>query len=202
MNGSGAEDDMRRKLDDETLPVNFKTSTTPEEYIENGVARLRGLQRFLHDVEVSKIRKDHVIKVAKAMFEFHYQDMQHLLTLGMDVQKKKRFEQYMVATNDLQSSIQIKSGEAQLKVIENLIGQMQDADTTRNKKYNDLVSMASSGTLSHEQVAAHKRVHDKFFNALLAQLESTADLMIDQHKKFLSSTLALFQEKLIEEGRR
>jgi len=202
MSDLGAEADIRRNLDDETLPVNFKPSTTPEEYIENGVARLRGLQRWLHDVEVSKIRKDHVIKVAKAMFDFHYQDMQHLLTLGMDVQKKKRFEQYMVATNDLQSSIQKKSGDAQRRVIENLIDQMVEADTTRNQKYKELESKVASGTLKPDQIAAHKRIHDKFFDALLVQLDTTADSMIDQHKKFLSSTLALFQEKLIEEGRK
>jgi hypothetical protein len=180
------------------LPVVFKPSLTPDEYVENSAARLNGLQKWLHDAEVSKIRKDHIIKVARAMFEFHYQDMQHVLVLGMDVGKKIRFQQYMTATAKLSHTIQRQSSEAQSNVIQNLVDQLVRADMDRNKNGKSIDAKVSSGKLTVEQGEVHKKIHSEFYDALRLELRNTSSVMINQHKEFLHKTLESFKAGLLE----
>lgn len=192
------EADIKASLETGALPMSFKPSTSPEEYIENTTARLRGLQKFIHDVEVSKIRKDHVIKIARQMFDFHYQDMQHVMLLGMDIAKKARFRQYMEAVSQLGDAIQLQSGDAQISIIGNMVDQLFKADIERNKKNKLLESKIKSGELTQAQGAAHREIYDEFYDKIRGELRNTADLMTKQHLEFLQKTMETFKSEVIE----
>lgn len=192
-----AEAEIMDSLDSGKLPSDFKYSVSPEQYIENVTSRLGGLQKWLHDVEVSKIRKDHVIRVARAMFDFHYQDMQHVMVLGMDVAKKTRFHQYLQATAELSKAMQKQSAEAQLSVIGNLADQLLTADIDRNKRTKALEERIAAGDITQEQSGVHRQIYDKFYDELRVELDNTAKSMIAQHVEFLRKTMETFESTVI-----
>jgi hypothetical protein len=182
------------------MHASFDATATVPEYIRGTLQQLNGLQKFFHGRDVQKIQRTQVMKLTRELFEYQYKDMQHVLMLGMDVQKKTRFIQYLNATKSLQNRIQHESAEAQLAIIDTMFENRMEAFKNKNARDVDLERMHQRGILDKGQYERSKRDNETRIDEQVQRLDQTADVLIKRHTEFLYTTLELFKTKLIENG--
>jgi hypothetical protein len=184
----------------DTLPRMFSKNMTPDDYINNALSQLGAVRRFISESDVGKLKAENVKKLSQLMIDYQYQDMKHLMTLGMDAQKKHRFVQYMEATKSLQQAIQVQSGAAIQAIIDGLIKNKIEAASSHNKQSTRLNQMVSEGKMTITQMEEIKRVNDEFTKRQNSELDKTAEIMMTRHIEHLLRTLELFRSTLIKEG--
>ena len=182
------------------LQASFNTTASVPDYIRGTLAQLNGIYKFMHGLDLQRLQRDQVMKLTEELFAYQYKDMQHVLLLGMDVQKKTRFVQYLEATKSLQNRIQRGSADAQLAVIATMFGSWTDAFKAQNKRDAELDQMAKGGIISRKQYEMSKLENQQQTNDHIQRLKRTADMLIATHSEFLYKTLELFKTKLIESG--
>ena len=182
------------------LGASFNPNATVPEYIRGTLDQLTGIQKYFHGRDVQRLSRGQVMKITRELFEFQYKDMQHLLTLGMDVQKKTRFLQYMNATKDLQNKIQKESAEAQATVIATMFDNRIEAYKTKNKRDAELSAMLKKGVLDQKQYEQSMRDNDKLTQEQVDRLNETQQMLIIRHTEFLHHTLELFKTDAIDRG--
>lgn|SRR3989338_6000879 len=184
----------------EIMSASFDPTATVPEYIRGTLQQLSTIQKFFHGRDVQKIQRNQVLKLTRELFEYQYKDMQHLLLLGMDVQKKTRFVQYLNATKSLQNRIQKESAEALLAVVETMFENRMEAYKSKNKRDLQFDEMHKKGVLDKKQYEKSKRDNEARIDEHVDRLDQTGQLLITRHTEFLYKTLELFKTKLIESG--
>jgi hypothetical protein len=102
--------ELKRSLSRKNITgANFDPNMTVPEYVRGTLKQLSTIQQYCHGRDVQKIKRSQVLQITKELFEYQLKDMQHLLLLGMDVQKKTRFIQYLETIKALQNRIQRES---------------------------------------------------------------------------------------------
>lgn len=182
------------------MNANFDSTATVPEYIRGTLDQLNGLQKFFHGRDVQKIQRTQVMKLTRELFDYQYKDMQHVLMLGMDVQKKTRFIQYLNATKSLQNRIQRESAEAQLAIVGTLFENRFEAFQDKNGRDAEMLRMYQKGILDKSQYERSKKDNETRIDEHVQRLDQTANVLIQRHSEFLYTTLELFKTKLIESG--
>ena len=186
--------------DGRVLQATFSPNTTVPEHLRNTMEQLGTIQRWLHGRDVQRVQRNHVIKLTRELFDYMYKDMQHMLMLSMDVQKKQRFIQYLQANRSLQNQIQHQSGEAQLAIISTMFDNRYDAYRNKNDRDIELRRMRDAGTIDDKQYRKSVADNERMIDDHIARVDQTAEVMIQRHGEFLFKTLELFQTKLIDGG--
>ena len=184
----------------EILSASFSSEATVPQYIRGTYEQLGGLQKWLHGRDLQKLQRDQVMKLTQDLFEYQYKDMQHILMLGMDVQKKTRFVQYLNATKSLQNRIQKESARAQLAVIDTLFTNRYDAYRSKNNRDIELQEMRKKGLLDEKQYQRSIEDNERMVDEQVDRIDETANMLITRHSEFLYKTLELFKTRLIEGG--
>ncbi|HEY0311724.1 MAG TPA: hypothetical protein VGC56_04440 [Allosphingosinicella sp.] len=185
----------------QAMDGNFDAAVSVPQHIERVREQLGTINRFIQGRAIQRIQREHVIKLARALFDYQYQDMQHLLLLGMDVQKKRRFAQYMSATKDIQDRIQRQSAEAQLSLLNTMFDMRLKAFEAQRDRDSRIRSAYKQGGMSKEQhdraLADSKQMTDEHEQ----RLNETMEAMIERHSQFLFHTLSLFKTDLLTNGK-
>lgn len=182
------------------MSAGFNATVTVPEYIQGTLEQLSSIQRFFHGKDVQKVQRAQVLRLTKELFDYQYKDMQHLLLLGMDVQKKTRFVQYLNATKSLQNRIQNESAEAQRAVVSTMFENLIEAYKAKNKRDVEFDRMYKRGILDKKQWEKSKMANEATTDEHVERLNQTMKLLITRHAEFLHKTLELFKTKLIESG--
>jgi len=183
------------------LQGSFSTTETVPQHIENVRTQLGTINKFFYGRDVQKIQRAHVLKLAKELFDYQFQDMQHLLLLGMDVQKKRRFVQYLQETKDIQDKIQRQSAQAQLAMINTMFDMRLEAFRAKKERDELLVASYRKGDMDEAQYKRSLRDNETMIRAHEDRLNHTMDQLITRHSQFLYETLALFKTDLITGGK-
>ena len=176
----------------------FDPNSTVPDHIRGTRDQLNIIHQYFHSRDVQKIQRKHVLQLTQELFEYQLKDMQHLLTLGMDVQKKTRFVQYLNATKSLQNRIQKESAEAMLAVMNTMFDNRLDAYAEKNKRDKQLDDLYQRGEIDKKQFDRTKTDNDVMTDEQEQRLRQTADMLITRHSEFLFQTLELFKAKLIQ----
>jgi hypothetical protein len=184
----------------EVLEGNFSADATVPQYLHRTMEEWGRVRKWLHGRDVRKVERKQVLALTKALLDYQYQDMQHQMMLSMDVQKKRRFAQYLAATGPLQSLIQNQSAEAQLSIANNMFENRFEAYRTKNERDVALRKMLEEGRIDRRQYDKSLRDNESYSDEHVDRLDETARIMIQRHMEFLYKTLELFQTKLIEKG--
>jgi hypothetical protein len=189
-----------REARKDVMAGSFNPNATVPEYIRGTMEQLNGIQKYFHGRDVQKLSRGQVLKITRELFEYQYKDMQHLLTLGMDVQKKTRFLQYMNATKNLQNKIQRESAEAQATVIATMFDNRVDAYKAKNKRDADFEKMYRQGVIDKKQYEQSIKDNERLADEQIHRLNETQKLLIVRHTEFLHHTLELFKAEAISQG--
>lgn len=182
------------------IGTTFSPTTTVPDYLRGTFEQLGSIQRWLHSRDLQKIQRAQIKRLTKELFEYQYKDMQHLMMLGMDIQKKQRFAQYLASTRSLQNEIQQQSAEAQLAVINTLFDNMVEAFKNKNDRDREMEELRRKGIIDDRQYQRALEDNDRYIEDHLRRIDDTAKTMIIRHGEFLHETLELFQTKLIGAG--
>jgi hypothetical protein len=184
----------------EIMSASFDPTLTVPEYIRGTFEQLSRIQQFFVGRDMQKIQRSQVLKVCKELFAYQYQDMQHVLMLGMDIQKKVRFAQYLNATKTLQIRIQNESAEAQRNVIATMFDNRVEAIKAKSKRDIEFDKLYRQGIIDKKQYEWAKDDNEKMLDEHISKLNGTMQMLIARHLEFLYKTLELFKTKLIEKG--
>jgi hypothetical protein len=184
----------------EVMSASFDPTLTVPEYIRGTLQQLSRIQLFFADRSIQKIKRQQVLKVCEELFAYQYQDMQHVLTLGMDIQKKVRFAQYLSATKTLQIRIQNESAEAQRNVIATMFDNRVEAIKAKSKRDTEFDQLYKQGILDEKHYKWAKDDNEKTLDEHIRKIDGTMQMLITRHLEFLYKTLDLFKTKLIEKG--
>lgn len=177
---------------------NFDSSGNVASHIERVRGQLGIIGQFLHDREVRTIQRHHVAKLAKELFRYQFDDLQHHLMLNMDIQKKRRFVQYMEASKEVQHQIQSQSAESQTQLINTLFDSRMSAYEEKSKREAEFSDALQRGRLNASQYSREIELSNQMFEEHLQRIWQTAEDMIANHSKFLYATLALFESDIIK----
>jgi len=178
----------------------FNPNATVPEYIRGTLDQLNGIQKYFHGRDVQKLSRSQVLKITRELFEYQYKDMQHLLTLGMDVQKKTRFLQYMNATKNLQIKIQNESAEAQATVIATMFDNRVETYKAKNKRDAEFTKLYKQGSLDKQQYEQSLKDNERICEEQIQRLNDTQKMLIVRHTEFLYHTLELFKADAISQS--
>lgn len=184
----------------EVVGAAFDPRQTVPTYLQGTFNQLSIIQKFLHNKDVQHIQRNQVLKLTKELFNYQYQDMQHLLTLGMDVQKKDRFLQYLNATKNMQDRLQRESSDSQLAVIDTYFENRLDAQKAKANRIIEFEKLYKKGDLDQNQYEQFLRDNESETEQHIERIHATMKLMIARHGEFLNATLELFKTKLLREG--
>ena len=177
---------------------NFESSGNITQHIEKVRGQLGIIGTFLHDREVRSIQRKHVAKLAKELFRYQFDDLQHHLMLNMDIQKKRRFVQYMESSKEIQHQIQSKSAESQTQLINTLFESRLSAYEEKSNREGKFADALKRGKLTRPQYLREVELSSQMFEEHLQRIWQTAEDMIANHSKFLYATLALFESDIIK----
>lgn len=180
------------------MTASFDQSSSVPEYIRGTLEQLSGIHKFIHKAGLHNLQRAQIKKLTKELFDYQYKDMQHVLLLGMDIQKKTRFVQYLSATKSLQHRIQRESSEAQAAIIETMFDSQLEAYMVMNRREAKLKSMLSKNEISERQYEKTRADNARETDAHVERLKKISDLLITRHGEFLFKTLELFKTKLID----
>lgn len=192
---------VARSEGDDRVAPSFKSDQSIPQHMERVRQQLGVINRYIESRATQKIQRDHVIRLAKAFFDFQFQDLQHHLLLEMDVQKKRRFVQYLAATKEVQNKLQRHSAEAQLALIETMFDMRMEAFRSQRERDDRISRTYRSGGMSREQYDRAIRDSLTLTNEQEQRLNQTMDKMIERHSQFLFQTLSLFKTDLINDGK-
>jgi hypothetical protein len=184
----------------EILAGGFNSTQSVPEYIRGTLDQLNTIQRYFVGRDMQKIQRRQVLKLCEELFQYQYQDIQHVLMLGMDIQKKTRFAQYIDASKTLQNRIQGQSATAQRLVISTMFDNRVEAFKEKNKRDSEFDRLFKKGTIDKKQYEISKVDNEKITWEHVEKLNQTMQLLIIRHTEFLYKTLELFKTKLIEKG--
>lgn len=177
---------------------NFDSNGNISQHIEKVRGQLGLIGQFLHDREVRVMQRTHVAKLAKELFRYQFDDLQHHLMLNMDIQKKRRFVQYMESSKEIQHQIQSKSAESQTQLINTLFDSRLSAYEEKANREARFADGLKRGKLTRPQYLREVELSEQMFEEHLQRIWQTAEDMIANHSKFLYATLALFESDIIK----
>lgn len=177
---------------------NFNNNENVTQHIERVREQLGIIGQFVHDRDVRKVQRKHIAALTKELFRYQYDDLQHHLMLSMDVQKKKRFVQYMEASKDIQGQIQSKSAEAMSSITAQFYDNLMDGYDAKQIREGKLAQAFQGKKLREDQFRREMELSEQMFEDHRQRIIQTAEDMIANHSKFLYATMALFETDKIK----
>jgi hypothetical protein len=175
------------------------SADSPDEQLRGMSRQLGMLRRWMLQNAVQKLTKDHAIEIAKQIFRYQYMDIQQKLMLGLDVEKKRTYLEYLKANKEIQARVQGEGADAVGLVAEQLLDTRQNILTRWNTRVRNLNLKLQKQDLTdaqhQEELSVVEAVHRKEFEVAM----QTAERLIDNHGKLIETTLSLFKDKLIKE---
>ncbi len=154
------------------------------------------IARFKLHNTLDKITQKQVADVTQIMVEAQKQELVNRLTLDLDVNKKRAFNQYM----DKVGSLDIELIDKSNRMAKDLRETMFDSLLKLHDEKNEMIAKIDARKLSDED---HKKEIDRmnrWLETAEQEIEGKAEMLKETHNESLTLTLKLLKETAIKEA--
>lgn len=181
---------------DSELRTPFTDKNVPM-YIRDAQETMSFVQKLRYNGLMNKEIPKQLTKIATDMLRKQQEQIEHKLMLGLDLEKKRLFNEHLTQTGSIQQSIIQHSTQATDNLIRVMNHAFDNAFKTESERVVKLEKMKQQGFIDDERYQEEVERTRRWTARAIDSAETKIALILEKHGEAFARTLELFKQEHI-----